>query len=222
MQQQPNHESKRSMAETLDALVASDGTGSHSYILSGRLLNDRQVQRNLADVAHYLCVLHGRHPGVMDHAALKITDTPARQWLTEAADAFVQERSYLAKLAVAAGPIPSTVGQAQFEAAIAAQRHALETLAQSERNGCALAAAIALSLDWLTMRAILDSAADRLDLIPPPCLLPDVRKTAELVNSFAQTEAIERAMTFGAQQVLSQHRGLWDILSAREEARRAS
>lgn len=210
------------MAETLDNLVSRDGTGAHSYILSGKLLADRNAKRNLADAAHYLCVLHGGQPGVIDHAALKVTEDVARQWLTSAADAFARERAYLTKLSVAVGPIPSTLGQAQCEAAVAAQRHALEMLAQSDRKGCALGAAIALSLDWLTIRAILDSAAERLDLTPPPCLLPDVRRTAEVVTGFAQSEAIERAMNFGAQQILSQHRGLWDILSAREEARRES
>ncbi len=210
------------MADKLDMLVAQDGTGAHSYILSGKLLADREAKRNLADAVHYLCVLHGRHPGVIDHAAMKTTDTAARQWFADAVDGFARERAYLAKLSVAAGPIPSTPGQAQCEAAVAAQRHALEMLAQSDRKGCALGAAIALALDWLTIRAILNSAAERLDMTPPPCLLPDVRKTAELATGYGQTEAIARAMNFGAQQVLSQHRGLWDLMSAREEARRNS
>lgn len=208
------------MAETLDTLVSHEGTGAHSYILSGKLLADRNAKRNLADAAHYLCVLHGRHPGVIDYAATKVTEDDPRQWLAAAADAFARERAYLTKLSVAVGPIPSTLGQAQCEAAVASQRHAIEMLAQSERRGCALGAAIALSLDWLTIRAILDSAAERLDITPPPCLLPDVRRTADMVTGFSQSEAIERAMNFGAQQILSQHRGLWDLLSAREEARR--
>jgi hypothetical protein len=35
----------------------------------------------------------------------------------------------------------------------------------------------------------------------------------------AGTPAIERAILFGAQQLLVQHRGLWDLLEARAEAR---
>jgi hypothetical protein len=31
--------------------------------------------------------------------------------------------------------------------------------------------------------------------------------------------AMERAISFGAQQILAQHRGLWDLLEARQLAR---
>lgn len=207
------------MAEMLDTLVAKEGTGSHGYIVSGKLLAPPFAQRNLADAVHYLGVLHGRFPGVIDHAASKTADREARQWLLIAADAFASERAYLARLTVAIGPVPSTLGQVQCEAAVSAQRHALDMLAQSDRKGCAIGAAIALSLDWFTVRAVLNSAADRVDIVPPTCTLPDVRRTADLANSLARTDAIERAMNFGAQQILTQHRGLWDLLETRTEAR---
>jgi len=35
----------------------------------------------------------------------------------------------------------------------------------------------------------------------------------------AESLGIERAMAFGAQQILHQHRGLWDVLEARRLAR---
>jgi hypothetical protein len=35
----------------------------------------------------------------------------------------------------------------------------------------------------------------------------------------AGTPATERAITFGAQQLLAQHRGLWSLLDARASAR---
>ena len=219
MQQQPHLIAKPSMAEILDQLVADDGTGAHGYVTSGRLVAPPHARRNLADAVHYLGVLHGRYPGVVDHAATKTADGAARSWLLTAADAFAGERAYLARLAVAIGPVPSTPGQVQCEAAVAAQRHALDMLAQSDRKGCAIGAAIALSLDWLTVRAVLDMAADRVDLVPPACTLPDVRRTADLANALSRYHGSERAMHFGAQQLFVQHRGLWDLLEARHIAR---
>src|SRR3546814_2614855 len=38
-------------------------------------------------------------------------------------------------------------------------------LAESDRHGCALGAAIALTLDWRTIRVLLDISALRLDLV---------------------------------------------------------
>jgi hypothetical protein len=35
----------------------------------------------------------------------------------------------------------------------------------------------------------------------------------------ADSPSFERAMSFGAQQLLAQHRGLWDLLEARQAAR---
>lgn len=219
--QQQHQQNRANMAETLDVLVAEDGTGAHPYVLSGKLLADRNATRNLADAVHFLCVLHGRQPGVLDYAATKVPEKDASEWLIQAANAFSRERAYLSKLAVAVGPLPSTVGQANCEAALAAQRHAIDMLAQSDRRGCALGAAIALCLDWLTVRAVLNSAAERLEVKIPECTLPDVRDTAGLANGAAASVAVERAINFGAQQILGQHRALWDLLSAREESRRA-
>ena len=79
---------------------------------------------NLADVVHFLCALHGRHPGIVDLAAARIVDPAGRAWLASAAEAAAAERLYLTRLAVAAGPVPSTPGGGGSEAAIA-QRSAL-------------------------------------------------------------------------------------------------
>ena len=57
----------------------------------------------------------------------------------------------LARLVVAAGPMPSTPNHAEAESAINTQRHALDMLSQSDRNGCAIGAAFALALDWAAM-----------------------------------------------------------------------
>ena len=209
----------RDVAELLDSLVASGGTGAHSHVRSGALSSGPEAMRNLADAVHFLCLLHGRYPGVIDNAARKAVDPASRQWMDEAADAFAQERAFLSKIASAVGPVPSTQGQAQCEAAVTAQRKAIDMLAESDRHGCAVGAAIALTLDWRTIRVLLDISAQRLDLNPPSCTLPDLRETARLAATVAETSAVERAMVFGAQQLITQHSGLWDLMAARTVSR---
>ena len=209
----------RGVAELLDNLVASEGTGAHPHIKSGALSSDPQAMRNLADAVHFIGLLHGRYPGVVDSAARKAVDPASRKWMEEAAQAFAQERAFLSKIAAAAGPVPSTQGQAQCEAAVAAQRRALNMLAESDRQGCAIGAAIALTLDWRTIRVLLDISAQRLEMTVPRCTLPDLRDTARVAAQVAETPAVERAVAFGAQQLIAQHSGLWDLLAARAASR---
>jgi hypothetical protein len=144
---------------------------------------------------------------------------PTRDWLKDAADAFERERLYLVRLTAAVGPQPSTAGSAETEATLLAQRHALETLATSERRGCALGAATALVEDWRSLRRLLDRAATRAGLDIPGCTLPDEGSVAEAVATGADTPGAERALAFGSEQLLLQHRGLFDLLEARAEAR---
>jgi hypothetical protein len=207
------------VADLLVALVGGEGTAGHRYSLADALTEGREAVRNLADAAHYLCVLHGRFPGVIDHAAQTTKHPGALGWLSAAAEAFAAERSLLARLAVATGPLPSTPGQAECEAAVLQQHHALEMLSRSERTGCALGAALALALDWRAVRTVLNAAAKKVAIQPGTCTLPDEDETRTVAMIVAETPAIERAMSFGAQQLLSQHRGLWDLLEARQAAR---
>lgn len=209
----------RGVAETLDSLVASGGTGAHPHVRAGALSSGPDAMRNLADAVHFFCLLHGRYPGVIDSAARKAVDSASRLWMDEAAEAFVQERAFLSKIAAAVGPMPSTQGQAQCEAAVAAQRKAIDMLAESDRHGCAVGAAIALTLDWRTIRVLLDISAQRLDMAPPTCTLPDLPGTARLAGTVADSPAVERAMVFGAQQLITQHSGLWDLMAARAASR---
>ncbi len=201
------------------ALVAAEGSGSHRYVTSHDLLAGKHSARNLADAVHHLCILHGRHPGAADHAANHTALDAARTWLIDTVDGFIRERSYLTRVVVAVGPLPSTPGQSESESAVNGQRHALDMLAQSDRNGCALGAVAALVLDWPVIRSIIDSAAKRFGLDAPACALPDQNLTTDLVAHATQGPAVERAMSFGAQQILAQHRGLWDLLEARALAR---
>lgn len=202
--------------------LAEHGSAAHPYAASARLLKAPTAGRDLADLIHYLCVLHGRYPGLVDHAAARVVEPEARTWLTEATYAFAGERAYLARLAVAAGPVPSTPGAGGTDAAVLGQRHAMETLALSERRGCALGAAMALVLDWAAVRTCLDAAASRFGVDTPayPAAAPEA--IVRLADDQAAAPQMQRALLFGAQQILVQHHGLWDLLEARQQARAGS
>jgi hypothetical protein len=207
----------------IEALVAADGTAGHAHASSARAATGRDAALSLpdlADAAHYLCLLHGRHPGVIDHAANRSADGAARNWLIQAGAAFARERAYLTQVAVALGPVPSPAGQSDCEAIVSQQRHALDMLAQSDRRGCAMGAAMALVLDWQAVRGVLDMAAIRVGLEPYPTDLPSRAETFAMACAIGGDSAADRAIQFGARQLLSQQRGLWDLLKARAEVRR--
>lgn len=210
----------RGVADLLVALAAGQGSAGHPYLATGSHGGVASDGRGLADAVHYLSVLHGRLPGVLDYAADRNPHAATHGWFAAAIAGFAAERSLLARLCVAVGPLPSTPGQAESEAAVLGQHHALCTLSQSDRPGCALGAALALVLDWTAIRVVLDTAADRLAVPAGACELPDDRVTRDTATAAARTPAIERALAFGAQQVLVQHRGLWDLLETRQAARR--
>lgn len=211
------------ISRIVETLVTADGTASHAHASSARAGIGRDAVLtlpDLADAAHYLCLLHGRHPGVVDHAATRSADNAARDWLVRAAEAFARERAYLTQVTVALGPAPSTAGQSDCETTVSQQRHALDMLAQSDRRGCAMGAAIALVLDWRAVRHALDVAAIRVGIEPQPCDLPEWTATLAVARAIGGDDATDRAMQFGARQLLNQHRGLWDLLQARAEIRR--
>jgi len=205
-------------AEMIDALLGAEGGKNHPYVATHIFARGREAARDLADAVHLLAHVHGRNPGVIEFARDKPSGEASRRWLDIAAEGFAAERAYLMRTVVAVGPLPSTPGQAESEAAVAGQRHALEMLARSDRNGCALGAAMALVLDWRAARTVIDAAAQRfgLQLVPPA--LPSPRQTMAIIDD-AVAPAVQRAIVFGAQQLLVQHRGLWDLLEARAEAR---
>ena len=207
------------IGQQLLASAADQGSAAHPYSTSEALLRGPQAARNLADLIHFICTLHGRYPGVIDHAAGRVVAPDARDWREEASSAFADERAYLARLAVAAGPVPSTPGAGDSDATVLAQRHAVEMLAQSERNGCAVGAAMAVYLDWSSIRAVLDTAARRFGVETPKFAGGECEAVAAVADGFADASPLQRALLVGAQQILSQHQGLWDLLEARQQAR---
>ncbi|PAX09361.1 DUF6975 family protein [Sphingomonas lenta] len=203
--------------EALDALVDVDGTATHPH--ARRLRERGATRRDLADAAHALCAVHGTHPGLADDAFGRAVGGPAAPWLDEVARAFAGERQLLARVVSAAGPLPSTPGQAMTDVAYAAQRHAFQMLAKSDRPGVGVGAAAALALDWVAIRRIVAHAADLFSAPVVPLTLPPPQETATVLGALGDGAAAERALLFGARALLEQHRALWSLLEARAAAR---
>ena len=212
----------RPALDTTDAQLArvqKDGCGRHSHLAMLLDSNGANTARDLCDAVHLLCSLHGRHPGMFDLALQHSAEGPLRNWLSRASEAFQRERAYLVRLTSAVGPLPSTPGAAETENSLAAQRRALETLAASERPGCSLGAATALVGDWWAIRRLLDRAAARIGIDCPPPSMPDEMSVREVIAYCSQTPSAQRAIGFGSEQLLLQHRALFDLLEARASAR---
>jgi hypothetical protein len=210
----------QSRADAQLARLADHGSARHPHLTALLAASGPHAARDLADSVHLLCSLYGRHPALIDLALSACSAGPARTWLLEATEQFERERRYLVRLASAVGPLPSTPGAAQTENALQAQRHAVETLARSEREGCALGAATALIADWSAIRPLLDRAAARAGLETPLASLPGETSIARVVTSAIDGVPAERALFFGTEQLLLQHRALFDLLEARASARR--
>ena len=209
-----------SVAEAHLARVAADGSSRHRHLTALLEASGLNPARDLCDAVHLLCGLHGSHPSLVELAYTNADAGPARDWLARAAEGFERERLFLVRLTSAVGPLPSTPGAAETEATMNAQRNALEILATSERRGCALGAATALVGDWWPIRRLLDRAAARAGIDSPAPGLPDEASVVAVVDAASDTMASERALGFGGEQLLLQHRGLFDLLEARTEARR--
>src|SRR5689334_19458144 len=208
-----------SVAEAQLARVAGEGCARHPYLSALLEASGRHSGRDLADAVHLLCSLHGRYPGLIEVALQRCPKGPVQDWLTRASEGFERERLYLVRLTSAVGPLPSTPGSAETESSLVAARHALETLAMSERGGCALGAATALVGDWWPIRRLLDRAATRVGTEAPAPSLPDETSVVEIIDRGADSAASQRALAFGGEQLLLQHRALFDLLEARAEAR---
>lgn len=212
--------------EALLRLLEADGSAGITAPMQ-KFLNDSRDVRDLrssvkttrpaliADIAHFMCISHGRLPGVIDHAANKIVDEAARGWLLQAIEGFASERAFLNKLTVAAGPIRRLLGQGKITALLANQSKSFEMLATSDRKGCPAGAVIAFVIDWQATRGILDQAGLALGIQPAESTLPNVTNTIALAEKLAIGEPQKRAMRFGTQQLLAQQRGLWQLIAAR-------
>ena len=208
-----------SVAEAQLARVAGEGCARHSYLSALLEASGRHSGRDLADAIHLLCSLHGRYPGLVELTLQRCPKGSVQQWLSRASEGFERERLFLVRLTSAVGPMPSTPGAAETESSLVAARHALETLAMSERDGCALGAATALVGDWWPIRRLLDRAATRAGIEAPASSLPDETSIIAVIGDGSDAPARGRALSFGGEQLLLQHRALFDLLEARAEAR---
>lgn len=199
--------------------VEAQGSVGHGYRTRLMTATGPNHARDLADAVHLFCSLYGRHPGLIELALNNCPAGPVRDWLREASDAYERERLYLVRLTASVGPLPSTPGAAETEAALVTARHAIETLAGSERCGCALGAATALMADWPAIRAVLDRAGDRVGMQRLALALPDENSIVRVIGDGTDGLASERALGFGGEQLLLQNRGLFDLLEARAAAR---
>ena len=214
--------SKRSLLDVAcahAARTAETGLAGHRHALCLAGASGPQAARDLADAVHLLCSLYGRHPGLIELALNHCADGAARDWLVAASAGFERERLYLVRLTAAVGPLPSTPGSAETESVLGQQRHATETLALSERCGCALGATTALVADWGAIRGVLDRAADRMGVDVPSCSLPAEAAVLAVLAGAMDAPATQRAVAFGSEQLLLQNRGLFDLLEARASAR---
>jgi hypothetical protein len=208
-----------SVAEAQLARVAGEGCARHPHLNALLESSGPHAGRDLSDAVHLLCSLHGHYPGLIELAVQRCPRGPAQTWLAKASEAFERERLYLVRLTASVGPLPSTPGAAETESSLVAARHALATLAHSERKGCALGAATALVGDWWPIRRLLDRAAGRAGLQCPAPSLPDEASVIAVIEESSDSPASERALGFGGEQLLLQHRALFDLLEARAEAR---
>lgn len=203
--------------DVVSRLVVLDGSVAHAHPRA--LGREEAANADLADAVHFITMLHGRYPGVVDNAADRSFDATTREWMFRASAAFAAERAFLTRLVVAVGPMPATLGQTQSENAVIGQTNALSVLSQSERRGTALGAAFALALDWSAVRGVIDRAGQRFGIVPPPLDLPRAADTQRVLGEIASDRVVDRAVSFGAQQLLLQHRGLWDLLATRSGVR---
>lgn len=205
---------------TLDDALNGGKSADHPFLQLICDSNNDLLGTDLADIAHFLCLLHGRYPGLIDFAATRCADPMIGQWLTQSCQAFVGERALMTKLTVSAGPIASTEGQDKCTPTIIAMRSALNNLSQSDREGCAMGAAFALALDWVSIRHAMHVIAKRVDIEVRDCELPSPEATYALAQMLGTAPLVSRAMAFGASQMLSQHQIFWDMLEHRREQRR--
>jgi len=207
------------VAEAQFARVQNEGCARHGHLSVLLESAGPNAARDLSDAVHLICGLHGRHPGMFALALQRAATGSTQAWLARAAESFERERNYLVRLTSAVGPMPSTPGAAETESSMAAQRRALETLALSERPGCALGATTALVGDWWAIRRLLDRAATRVGIDCPPPSMPDEASVRQVIADAAENISAQRATAFGAEQLLLQHRALFDLLEARASAR---
>jgi hypothetical protein len=176
---------------------------------------------DIADVSHYLCLLHGRYPGLMDNLADRMVGT-GDIFYADLAERYTAERRLLTDMTVAAGPINRLSGEDRSMNAVEQLRVAIDLLARSDREGCALGAAAALLIEWKHIRPALNAMARRLGVKTGDFDCDGLsEQMIERVTSYPD-QRHQRAIGFGVKQLCHQHEQFWLLLNNRCAARRAA
>lgn len=172
----------------------------------------------VAETAHFLTILHGELPSVLDHAGKAF----AADWLDAASAAFHADRAWLTTLSVETGPRVELSGLTQTEQAVRGIRDAMLTLVCSAREGCALGVAAGFVTEWPVIAAALDDAGSRL-FAPrwPSRGTAWPAKTSAAARAALTPQSDSRPVRFGVVQYAALHAQLFELLGARARLPRA-
>ena len=208
----------RDLRAPLKELLQEQGSSQHPY---QRLLNAEGCEGlncALFDAVHHIAFIHGRLPGLLEEA---LRNSPPgaghSSWLQTIAEGFSRERLALVQLRAHSPTTPAQPTGIAAQMSFEALGRDILALSRSERPGCALGAAVALALDWPSIRTVLDRASSLLEYSFPPTVMP---VEEEIFESLAQVDPVlKRALLFGAKELLLRHERLWTTLEARHRAR---
>ena len=203
----------------LEALHGA-GTANNSHIRGLAAGSVAKPLQALADAAHFLTILHGQVPSLFELAG-RHEEMATASWLREAVAAFDDDRRWLTRLSVLTGGSLDLSGLTAAEQVVRDLRDAMLTLAKSSRAGCALGAAVTLVLDWHVLRDALPAAAQHLGFECRDLQADDwpLGGAGTALAEVGDDPKIRRAAAFGAMQLVSMHRQLFDLFEARHAVR---
>ncbi|MGB7405349.1 MAG: hypothetical protein WA906_06650 [Pacificimonas sp.] len=186
--------------------------------------NCDQPDKLVADAVHFLTILHAELPSLIDVVGARDAELEGR--LEPAANAFNEDRRWLADLAIATGPHTDLADLTTAETTVRAIRDSMLTLGESTRDGCAEGGLLTFLIDWPTLRAALDGGgtlAFSHQWPSPPTGWPDTLSgdVADSLEVHFAAPATARALGFGAQQVSMMHAQMFELVAARAAVRRA-
>jgi hypothetical protein len=130
------------IGERLLACVDEQGSAAHPYLRARRCCEGRTRRAIFPtpSTSCACCTAATRASSIMPPVAASI---PSARLVQQATSAFAEERAFLTRLCLMPPARSRARRRGDTESTVLGQRHAIEMLAQSERNGCALGAAVA-------------------------------------------------------------------------------
>jgi|TARA_R100000501_G_scaffold18412_1_gene38587 hypothetical protein len=203
-------------------IVQASLTTARAPLISAVEGDNSEPDALVADVAHFLTIIHGELPGLMDLVAKEV---PAfRLPLQPAIAAFQDDRQWLTSLCLESGPRRDRRGLTEAETVVRGLREAMLTLARSSREGCAVGAVLAFLCDWPGLRSTLNDAgrlafAARWPARPGAWPADALTECTASADPLYQDRSGARAIAFGAQQFSLFHAQLFEMIAARAKAR---